>query len=167
MKPIFLALAMSLSGLAVCPLAAEEVIRNAIPGSDFPIAESVEIPAGASLVYVSGAVPPSIVEGGDPADPATFGDTETQTSNILAAIEERLQRIGLDMGDVVMMRAYLVADPATGEMDFSGFMRGYTKYFGTEEQPGLPARSAFEIEGLVLGGWLVEIEVQAARVTGD
>lgn len=47
-------------------------------------------------------------------------------------------------------------------MDFEGFMKGYTQFFGTKEQPNLPARSAMQVAGLVLPEWLVEIEVVAA-----
>ena len=46
--------------------------------------------------------------------------------------------------------------------DFSGFMRSYSKFFGTEEQPNKPARSAVQIEALA-GGWLVEIEMVLAK----
>ncbi len=42
------------------------------------------------------------------------------------------------------MQAFLVGDPEFGgRMDFDGFMRGYRRFFGTTEQPNLPARSAF------------------------
>ncbi len=145
-------------------VAAHEVKRNKTPGSDFPIAQSVQVPGGTELVFVSGAVPRPIVEGGDRNDPATFGDTEAQTVSVLKEIESRLNRLGLDLGNVVMMRAYLVGTPETGgRMDFAGFMRGYTQFFGTEEQPNLPSRSAFQIAGLALPSWYVEIEVVAAR----
>ncbi|MEL6363414.1 MAG: RidA family protein [Pseudomonadota bacterium] len=160
----FLAAAPLAALLALANAAAhDQVKRNKIPGSNFPIAESVEVTADTGLVFVSGAVPSPIVEDGDPEAIATYGDTEAQTRSVLAAIEARLQRIGLGMGDVVMMRAYLVADPELGRMDFPGFMRGYVEHFGTEAQPNLPARSAIEIAGLARNGWLVEIEVVAAR----
>ena len=42
-------------------------------------------------------------------------------------------------------------------------MRAYRKYFGTEAQPNLPARSAFQVAGLAAPGMLVEIEVVLAR----
>ena len=45
----------------------------------------------------------------------------------------------LTLGDIVMMHVYLAADPATGKMDFSGFMGGYTQFFGTKDQPNKPA----------------------------
>lgn len=59
---------------------------------------------------------------------------------------------------------FLVGDPAKeGKMDFAGFMEGYTQFFGTEEQPNLPARSVFQVAGLANPGYLVEIEVIAVR----
>jgi len=50
-----------------------------------------------------------------------------------------------------------------GRMDFQGFMKAYTQYFGTPEQPNLPARSAVQAAGLAAPGMLVEIEVILAR----
>lgn len=157
------ALAMLL-GVFALPSAAQDIIRNKIPGSDFPIAQSVQVPGAAELVFVSGAVPRPMVENGDPNDPATFGDTEAQTVSVLKEVQSRLERLGLGMGDIVMMRAYLVGVPELeGRMDFAGFMRGYTQFFGTETQPNLPSRSAFQIAGLARPSWYVEIEVVAAR----
>jgi enamine deaminase RidA (YjgF/YER057c/UK114 family) len=48
-------------------------------------------------------------------------------------------------------------------MDFAGFMAGYTKFFGTPDQPNKPARSAVQVAALVAPGALVEIEVIAAK----
>ncbi|MEI8647524.1 hypothetical protein P4S73_05450 [Paraglaciecola sp. Hal342] len=51
-----------------------------------------------------------------------------------------------------------------GKMDFGGFMKAYTKYFGTKEQPNKPSRSAFQIAGLAGGpNMLIEIEVVLAK----
>jgi enamine deaminase RidA (YjgF/YER057c/UK114 family) len=63
----------------------------------------------------------------------------------------------------VKMNVFLVADPKMGKMDFTGFMAGYTQYFGTPDQPNLPARSAVQVAGLAGPGALVEIEVEAAK----
>ena len=41
---------------------------------------------------------------------------------------------------------------------------GYQKFFGTDENPMKPVRSFVQIAGLVVDGWLVEIEIRAARV---
>ena len=164
-SPVFLVLMASWFALCSVSGTAAEISRNKTPGSDFPIAQSVQVPGASELIFVSGAVPKPVVEGGDPEDPATYGDTEVQTVSVLTEIQSRLSRLGLDMGDVVMMRAYLVGTGENGgRMDFAGFMRGYTQFFGTEAQPHLPSRSAFQIAGLVRGGWFVEIEVVAAKV---
>ncbi|WP_252721379.1 Rid family hydrolase, partial [Acinetobacter baumannii] len=69
---------------------------------------------------------------------ASFGDTKAQTVSVLQAIERALQRVNLQMKDVVKMQVFLVADPAKeNRMDFAGFMEGYTQFFGTPAQPNL------------------------------
>ena len=153
--------------LAISAAAADNAstaIRHLNPNSNFPIAAAVEIPANANLVYLSGAVPPTA----DAAQPANslqaYGSTETQTIGTLKSIQASLERLGLKMGDVVKMQVYLVGDPnQSGKMDFDGFMRGYTQFFGTSAQPNLPSRSVFQVAGLANPGWLVEIEVVAVR----
>ncbi|MEO0828051.1 MAG: RidA family protein [Cyanobacteria bacterium J06642_9] len=143
---------------------AAEIIRYPIPNSTFPIARAVEIPADATLIYLSGQVPPVIDDTAEPTSIAAFGNTETQTLGVLTRIEGILNDLDLTIGDVVKMQVFLVGDPALeGRMDFNGFMAGYTQFFGTETQPNLPARSAMQIAGLVNPGWLVEIEVVAIR----
>lgn len=140
-----------------------DVTRHPIPNSDFPILQAVEIPADATLVYLSGTVPQVIDAEAEDGSPEQFGDTAAQTESTLASIEEKLTALDLTMGDVVKMQAYLVAPDGSEEMDFSGFMTGYTQYFGTEDQPNLPTRSVFEVAGLANPAWLVEIEVVAVR----
>ena len=140
-----------------------EVIRHPIPGSDFPILQAVEVPADATLVYLSGTVPQAVDEAAADDAPERFGDTTAQTETTLASIEGKLEALGLGMGDVVKMQVYLVAPEGSDAMDFGGFMDGYTQHFGTEEQPNLPTRSVFEVAGLANPAWLVEIEVVAVR----
>lgn len=140
-----------------------EVKRHPIPNSDFPILQAVEIPADSTLVYLSGSVPQVIDKTAADGSPGQYGDTAAQTESTLASIEKKLADLQLSMGDVVKMQAYLVAPEGSETMDFSGFMEGYTKYFGTEEQPNLPTRSVFEVAGLAHPSWLVEIEVVAVR----
>ena len=155
-----LAAAAALSLAAAGAAGAQEIRRFSIP--DFPISASVEVPAGSRLVYVSGTVP----EAADPSAPegtvARYGDTATQTRSVLQRIEGALTRHGLGMGDVVMMRVFLVAPPGQERMDFAGMMSAYREFFGTEAQPRRPARSTMQVAGLVDPGWLVEIEVTAA-----
>jgi enamine deaminase RidA (YjgF/YER057c/UK114 family) len=71
----------------------------------------------------------------------------------------------LGFGDIIKMTVFLVADPAAADqrMDFKGFMEAYTQFFGTPEQPNLPARSAVQVAGLAAPGMLVEIEVILAK----
>ncbi len=164
MPLVVMGLAIALILTMLQPSLAQAVIRYPIPNSDFPIARAVELPADAKLVYVSGQVPP-VVNADVPRDSVeAFGDTTKQTVGVLERIQSVLNDLGLTMGDVVKMQVFLVGDPNNGGvMDFAGFMEGYTQFFGTEEQPNLPARSAMQVAGLVNPGWLVEIEVVAAR----
>jgi enamine deaminase RidA (YjgF/YER057c/UK114 family) len=137
-----------------------QLVRRGAP--EAPISASVEVPGGSRLIYVSGTVP-------DPADAAApqgsvqrFGDTATQTRSILRKIEAQLALHRLNLGDVVMMRVFLVAPPGQPRMDFAGMMTAYREFFGTAAQPMRPARSTMQVSGLVDPGWLVEIEVTAA-----
>lgn len=146
------------------PAVAQDVTRHRIPNSDFPIAQAVEIPAGKTTVYVSGAVPPVSNQSAEKNTIAAYGDTKTQTESVLRSIEKTLNGMNLKMGDVVKMQVFLVGDPSKGgKMDFAGFMQGYTQFFGTTEQPNLPSRSVFQVAGLANPGFLVEIEVTAVR----
>ena len=143
---------------------AADVVRHKIPNSNFPIAAAVEVPAGRTTVYLSGAVPP-VANADEPANSiAAYGDTEAQTVAVLGRIQAQLEGLGLTMGDVVKMQVFLVGDPdKAGLMDFAGFMKGYVQFFGTEEQPNLPARSTMQVAALANPGFLVEIEVTAVR----
>lgn len=140
---------------------AQEIRRIVPPGA--PIASSVQVPPSSRIIYVSGTVP----EVADPAAPQgsvqRYGDTTAQTRSVLRVIGERLRAHGLDFGDVVMMRVFLVAPPGQARMDFAGMMTAYRAFFGTADQPHVPARSTMQVAGLVDPGWLVEIEVTAAE----
>jgi enamine deaminase RidA (YjgF/YER057c/UK114 family) len=155
------ALAIAASGAA----SAADVIRHKLPGgSTFPIARAVEVPAGRTIIFHSGMTP-------TPADPkaeagtaAYWGDTKTQAVSTFARIKDSLDSMGLTFGNVAAMTVYLVGDPAKGgRMDFDGFMAAYSQFFGTKEQPNLPARSTVQVAGLVAAGMLVEIEVQLVK----
>ncbi|MBB3225703.1 enamine deaminase RidA (YjgF/YER057c/UK114 family) [Luteibacter sp. Sphag1AF] len=158
-----LALLLPILGLA-SQATATDVVRHAIPNSTFPISAAVEVPAGKTLVFLSGVVPPVADASAAKDSPAAYGDTKTQTAGVLGAIEKQLKSMGLGMGDVVKMQVFLVGDPAKGgKMDFAGFMQGYTQFFGTPTQPKLPSRSAMQVAALANPGFLVEIEVTAVR----
>ncbi|WP_298448775.1 RidA family protein [uncultured Marinobacter sp.] len=138
-----------------------DVIRHKLPNSDFPISLAVEIPASKALVHLSGQVPAVINDKADAGTTAAYGSMEEQATSVLQAIEKALKSLDLTMGDIYRMQVFLVAQD--GKVDFSGFMDGYTKFFGTEAQPNLPVRSAVEVAALANPGWLIEIEVSAVR----
>jgi enamine deaminase RidA (YjgF/YER057c/UK114 family) len=154
--------AIAIALLASAPAFAADVIRHKLPGSDFPIALAVEVPAGKKVVYLSGAGPSVIDKTAKPNSVASFGNTKAQSASTLADIAATLKSLKLEMKDVVKMTVFLVGDPAKdGQMDFAGFMEAYTVYFGGKAHPELPARSTVKVAGLVNPGWLVEIEVIA------
>jgi enamine deaminase RidA (YjgF/YER057c/UK114 family) len=156
---LLLACALPLAGSA----AAQDIVRHKIPNSDFPIAQAVTLPPGTTLHFISGQVPPTVNKAADQNALAAFGDTKTQTAGVLAKIRDILQGMGLKMGDVVKMQVFLVGDPAKGgKADIAGFMEGYTQFFGGA-QPNLPTRAVVQVAGLSNPGWLVEIEVVAAK----
>jgi enamine deaminase RidA (YjgF/YER057c/UK114 family) len=127
-----------------------------------PISASVSVPPGGRLVYISGTVPDAVDANAPEGSVARFGDTEAQTRSALRKVESSLKEQGLGLGDVVMMRVFLVAPPGQ-RMDFAGMMKAYREFFGTAAQPNKPARSTMQVAGLVDPGWLVEIEVTAAK----
>jgi enamine deaminase RidA (YjgF/YER057c/UK114 family) len=147
--------------LAAAPANAEAPKRMGAPES--PIAASVEVPSGSRIVYVSGQVPDVVNPAAAAGSVVRFGDTEAQTHSVIRKIQGVLKSHGLALGDVVMMRVFLVAPPGQARMDFGGMMRAYRTYFGTAEQPDKPARSTMQVGGLVDPGWLVEVEVTAAK----
>lgn len=151
---------MLAASLAASGAAAEPPKRIGPDAS--PIATSVSVPAGSRLVYISGTVPDVADANAPEGSSARYGDTEAQTRSVLRKVEAALAAQGLGLGDVVMMRVFLVA-PAGQRMDFAGMMKAYREFFGTLKQPNRPARSTMQVAGLVDPGWLVEIEVTAAK----
>jgi enamine deaminase RidA (YjgF/YER057c/UK114 family) len=159
------ALAIALAAPLCTPFSAgaQGIVRHKIPNSDFPIAQAVTLPAGTTIHFISGQVPPTVNKAADPNSLAAFGDTKTQTAGVLAKIQDILKGMGLAMGDVVKMQVFLVGDPAkSGKADVAGFMEGYTQFFGGT-QPNLPARAVVQVAALSNPGWLVDIEVVAAK----
>jgi enamine deaminase RidA (YjgF/YER057c/UK114 family) len=163
---IYVGMALLLAALPLSSLHADDVVRYPLMGgSKFPIARAVEIPAGTTLVFHSGMTPTPKDANAPKGTPEYWGDTTTQALSAFGNLKASLDDMGLNFGDVVKMLVFLVADPADkdGHMDFQGFMKAYTQYFGTPEQPNLPARSAVQVAGLAAPGMLVEIEVILAK----
>src|SRR5260221_12342284 len=138
-----------------------DIVRYPIPNSTFPIAQAVKVTGDTVITYVSGQVPPVINRDADPSSPLAYGDIKTQTVGVLNRIKQILEGQGLGMGDVIKMQVVLVHD-ARAPMEFKAFMEGYTQFFGGA-QPNLPARSVVGIASLANPGFLVEIEVVAAK----
>lgn len=155
---------LTILGVAVAMLSTHlsaEVPRR-IGADGSPISTSVSVSPGSRLVYISGTVPDVVDASAPEGSAARYGDTEAQTRSVLKKVEASLAAQGLGLGDVVMMRVFLVA-PAGERMDFAGMMKAYRDFFGTAAQPNKPARSTMQVAGLVDPGWLVEIEVTAAK----
>ena len=142
---------------------AADIVRHS-NGTNFPIARAVEVPAGKTIYFHSGMTPAPLDPKATPGSPEYWGDTKTQTLSVFGRIKESLDKLGLGFGDVVAMTVYVAGDPAKGgRMDFDGMMAAYSQFFGTKEQPNLPARSTVQVAGLVQPGMMVEIEVQLAK----
>lgn len=158
MRASFLAV-VAAAVLSVASTASAQVkhIQNLNPGG---IAEAVWV---GDTLYVSGQLPNPT----KPADratntPAVWGNTNEQADSAFQKVQTALKAQGLGMGDVVMMRVYMVAAP-DGKLDFAGMNAAYNKYFGTADQPNKPARTTVQVAALVTPGALLEVEVQAAR----
>jgi enamine deaminase RidA (YjgF/YER057c/UK114 family) len=148
--------------MVAMPATADGIVRRQT--GDFPIASSVEVPAGSTLVFVSGQLADPVKPDAPPGSSERYGDTATQVVSVLGKIRAELEKAGLGLGDVVKMNVFLVGDPAQGgSMDFVGLMRAYSTAFGTASGGRLPARTTVQVAALPLPGALVEIEVVAAR----
>jgi enamine deaminase RidA (YjgF/YER057c/UK114 family) len=115
------------------------------------ISSGVALPAGTSTYWISGT-PPS----------APFGDMKSQSQSVLKKLDTGLRAQGLSLANVVYLRVYLVADKATGKVDYKGWFDAYAEAFGNAANPTKPARSTLAVAGLVQPEWLIEIEAFAA-----
>ena len=144
-----------------------------------PGALNTAAPAGTPERYID----PAHFPGGVLSPGVTV--TEAQGMNALARIADNLASVGLTMRDVLTLRVYMDNAPGAPTMDFAGFNRAYRQFFanvnlhtgavlpqrrGTGEpapplvvNPVRPSRTALEVAGLPVAGWLVEIEAVAKR----
>jgi len=147
---------------------AQQIERYALDESSLyrnQFLEAVRVPTDRTeLLMLSGMTPP-VIDRSVPDDQVkAYGDTETQTRNILKDMKATLERRGYGLNDVVKVQAFLVGDPQTGgRADFQGFSRAYMEVFGTADTPNIPVRTRMQVVGLVWPGWLVEIEAIAAK----
>lgn len=117
---------------------------------------TIKIPPAAATLYLSGS-------GASQKDDGTWGTMEEQTIDTFSKFKQTLEAEGWSMSDIVQVRAFAVAGEF-GLLDFDGFNRGYREFFGTEENPQKPVRSFVQVADLVVPGWLVEIEIRAAKI---
>jgi enamine deaminase RidA (YjgF/YER057c/UK114 family) len=116
------------------------------------------------MFYLSGQLPsPTTPADREKGTAAVYGTTQAQAENVFSKIQDLLKEQGLGMGDIVMMRVYMAADPANNKLDFAGMNAAYNKFFGTADQPNKPARSTVQVAALVAAGACLEVEVQATR----
>ncbi len=150
-KSVAAVILLALTGVATF-VSAQEITRDNEGRYFFT---SITIPPGAETMYLSGS-------GARPMEDGTWGDMKQQTIDIFGRFQQTLEEQGWSMSDIVQVRAFAVS----GEdgLDFAGFNEGYAEFFGTTENPNKPVRSFVEIAGLVADGWLIEIEIRAARM---
>ncbi len=116
----------------------------------------IAIPPGAETLYLSGA-------GANPNADGSWGSMEEQAIQIFATYKTTLEELGWSLEDIVQVRVFALANP-DGTLDFEGFNRGYRQFFGSDINPLKPVRSFVQVAGLVRPGWLVEVEIRAARM---
>lgn len=157
MRATILAILAAAAIASATPAFAQSVkhLQNSNPGG---IANGVWV---GDTLYLSGQLP-SPSKPAAAGSPAVWGTTTEQAESAFTKIQDLLKAEGLGMGDVVMMRVYMVAAP-DGKLDFAGMNAAYNKHFGTATQPNKPARSTVQVAALVTPGALLEVEVQAAR----
>lgn len=128
-----------------------------------PTLDAVLLPAQAELLLLSGQTPapldPKKIDG-----PDDFGDTRTQALSVFTKIKVLLEKQGYSMKDVVKLTVFLAGEPKLGgKADFASMNEVYATFFGTAENPNLPARTALQVAAFGRAGYRVEIEAVAAK----
>lgn len=116
----------------------------------------ISIPPGAETLYLSGA-------GAQPKADGSWGSMEEQAIDIFTTFQGTLEGMGWSLEDIVQVRAFATAGD-DGMLDFAGFNTGYQQFFGSDINPMKPVRSFVQVADLVRDGWVVEVEVRAARM---
>lgn len=116
----------------------------------------ISIPPGAETLYLSGA-------GAQPNEDGSWGSMEEQAVDIFTTFKATLESFGWSLEDIVQVRAFATAGD-DGMLDFAGFNAGYQQFFGSDINAMKPVRSFVQVADLVRDGWLVEVEVRAARM---
>ncbi|HEY0963121.1 MAG TPA: Rid family hydrolase [Pseudomonadales bacterium] len=144
---------ITLAAMHAIPAIADGIERN---GESRILYSTIKVPANAETLYMSGM-------GASPLPDGSWGNMEQQAIDIFTKFKATLEAQGWAMSDIVQVRVFGIAGP-DGVLDFEGFNKGYLTFFGTPENPTKPVRTFVQVADLVREGWLVEVEVQAARV---
>lgn len=99
------------------------------------------------FVFVSGAVPYSLVDGTPVGD-----DIQAQTNQVLNNIEQLLAEIGLNLDDIVKTTVFLTD---------SSMAAGMNEVYRTRFTPPYPARSTVQVGPLARPEYLIEVEAIA------
>lgn len=147
-------------GLAAAP--GSEIVRMPkIPAG--PVLDGVVLPPNAEIMIISGQTPTPL-DAAKIDGPDDFGDMKAQAKSVFEKIRAILERQGYSMKDIVKLSVFVVADPRVGGLaDFAGMNEVYRTYFGTAENPNLPARTSLQIAALGRPGYRIEIEAFAAK----
>lgn len=149
---------VELEAPAAMPMIAEPSVSGEIEreGEGRHFFTTIKIPPAAATLYLSGS-------GASQKEDGSWGSMEEQAIDTFSKFKQTLEAEGWSMSDIVQVRAFAVAGEF-GLLDFDGFNRGYRDFFGTEENPQKPVRSFVQVADLVVPGWLVEIEIRAAKI---
>lgn len=109
--------------------------------------DAVEVPGGARWLLTSGT--PGLA-----ADGALPEGIAAQSELAWAHVAAMLERAGMAMGDLVKVTQYL-----TNEADIAGYAAVRSRFLG----PARPASMLLVVPALVRPGFLVEVEVVAAK----
>jgi enamine deaminase RidA (YjgF/YER057c/UK114 family) len=160
------------SGLTICLVALFLAVFGSVTPAAAQSVKHIQSAAGGiasgvwvgDMFYLSGQLPtPTTPADPEKGTPALYGNMQSQAESAFGKIQQLLKEQDLGMGDIVMMRVYMRANPADNKLDFAGMNAAYAKFFGTPDQPNKPARSALQVAALVAPGAFLEVEVQAAR----
>jgi enamine deaminase RidA (YjgF/YER057c/UK114 family) len=158
---------LAVLAVMICgPASAAEIERLMAPNPASPLATAVAVPPGYTTYYISGALASIANPNAPKGSYESYGDITVQTRSVLDSLKATLAKLGLTFGDVLQAHVYLAPDPSkNGDIDFVGMNKVWLTEFGTPQQPNKPARAAFKVAGLAGPGFLLEIEVTAAKKT--
>ena len=126
-----------------------------------PLARAVAVPPGFSTYYFSGAQPAVADPKAPKGNEESYGDITVQTRSVLANLKATLAKLGLTFADVVQAHVYM-APGKDGGIDVAAMNKVWVEEFSAASS-NRPARATFKVAGLVAPGFLLEIEMTAAK----